>query len=187
TKIAWASKEMTGLNEVPHYRYIATAETLSPNLRAIDSIPAADDLYDQADKLYADGILFIINNSGKLQRALKIYNELINDYPSSDKTDDAAYHAARIYEHFNDYQIASIYYQRTFQWNANTPYPARFRAAYVLDRKLHKRSEALTLYRMAYTTEKKFTDNVEYAQKRIKQLTKAERQLKPEVEETKKK
>ena len=185
TKIEWAAKEMKGLNAVPHYRYIATAETLSPNLRAIDSIPAADDLYNQADKLYADGLLFVINNPGKLQHAIKLYNELIRTHTTSDKIDDAAYHAARIYEHFKDYDIAAIYYQRTFQWNANTPYPARFRAAYVLDKRLRKRSEALTLYRMAFKMEKKFPDNVTYSQQRIKQLTKAERDLQSEVEETK--
>ena len=107
-------------------------------------------------------------------KTLRGCNKVITDYPTSDKIDDAAYRAGQIYEHFKDYQIAAVYYQRTFQWDDNTPYPARFKAAYVLDKHLHMRKEALAVYRLAVLRESRYEGNTEYARKRILQITESE-------------
>jgi tetratricopeptide (TPR) repeat protein len=107
--------------------------------------------------------------------ALAKYNDVIKKYPSSDKIDDAAYNAGVIYEYFKDYSIALLYYKRAFQWDPDTIYPARFRAARVLDKNLHRNDEALQLYQQAVKTEgqyEKYREWKEFAIKRIRELQK---------------
>jgi len=117
-------------------------------------------------------MMLIVTDEDKLRGALNKFNQLIERFPSSNKIDDAAYRAGRIYEHFRDWDIAAVYYQRCFQWNDVTAYPARFRAAFILDQRLLQRTEALTLYQLAVDREARYTKNTEFAQKRILELTK---------------
>lgn len=149
TKLAWAEKEMSGLNGISKYNYITEAGVAGPGLRANKPVPDADSLYADAVRLEEQaGQLLIIKDNNLLRAALEKYNQLISKYPSSDKIDDAAFRAAGIYEHFKEYTSAVLYYQRTYQWDPETTYPARFKAAFILDRQLHNRSEALQLYQM---------------------------------------
>ena len=172
TKLQWARREMDSLVQ---YRYLMPAEAMQAPLAATDSIEQADALFDEAKQLYWEAKrLMVIADEDKLRMALRGFNRLITDYPTSDKVDDAAYRAGQIYEHFKDYQIAAVYYQRTFQWDDNTPYPARFKAAYVLDRNLHMRKEALALYRLAVDRESRYEGNTEFAQRRTLEMTSKE-------------
>jgi tetratricopeptide (TPR) repeat protein len=109
----------------------------------------------------------------KLQRALNKCNELIKEYPTSDKIDDAAYLAGEIHEFFKDYSIAVLYYKRAFQWDSQTPYPARYRAANLLDYQLFERDKALELYRESLQKEKGYlnSDTVTSIEQRIAELT----------------
>lgn len=174
-KLNWAMRELASLNAGAQYRYIMPAASIDANLQAVDTIEAADALYDEAEKINKSSGA-IIKDEGKLRAALRKYNLLIASYPNSDKIDNCAYKAAKIYEHFKDYEIAAIYYQRAFQWDANTPYPARFKAAYTLDRRLQMRKEALVLYQLAYNNpnEQKFEGNMEFAKMRILGMTKSD-------------
>lgn len=172
TKLQWAQKEQASLVQ---YRYLMPAEAMQSHLAATDSITEADILFEEAKQLYWEAKrLMVITDEDKLRMALSGFNKLINNYPSSDKIDDAAYRAGQIYEHFKDYQIATVYYQRAFQWDDNTPYPARFKAAYVLDKHLHMRKEALALYRIAVERESRYEGNTEFAQSRILEMTRDE-------------
>jgi len=172
TKQRWAMRELDNLMVVPQYRYLMPAEIVLSGSGARDSLIEADVLYDEAILIYKEaGGLVVITDESKLRIALGKFNLLIAGYPNSDKADDAAYYAGRIYEHFGDYEIAVVYYQRAFQWSETTPYPARFRAAYVLDQRLHMRAEALTLYQMACEKEARYKANTEFAQRRILRLT----------------
>ena len=183
TKLAWAKKELISLDRIPKYKYLMPAETVDANLRATDSIIAADELYAEAEKLYKEaGALIVISDNAKLRDALAMFNKLIVTYPTSDKIDKAAYRAGRIYEHFKDYEIASVYYQRAFQWNPETTYPARFKAAYVMDRRLHKRAEALVLYKLSVEKEAGYENNTKYAKRRIATLTTLKDVPEPEPE-----
>jgi tetratricopeptide (TPR) repeat protein len=174
-KKAWADKELASVGQIPQYRYLTPAETALADRRATDSIEEADILFNEAISLYQDaGALLIFTDEEKLRMALNKFNELIETYPSSDKIDDSAYRAGRIYEHFKDYEIAAAYYQRAFQWNEVTPYPARFRAALLMDQKLHDRAAALALYRLAVEYESRYQENTEYAKERILALSKAQ-------------
>jgi len=174
-KLGWAENELKRLNKMPQYNYIIEASVAGPNLKARDSITIADYMYDEAYRLEKRAkmlALVLIVHEDHLRLALDKYNQLIRQYPSCDKIDDAAYRAAGIFEHFKDYTIAVLYYQRTYQWDPATIYPARFKAAYILDEHLHRRAEALELYQQAVEKEKLSKNCKEFAEKRIAELTK---------------
>ena len=175
-KLEWANKELTALNTMPKYNYIIEAEVAPANLKGSASIPDADDLYYDAQQLDKDaGTLPILKNQNQLRLALEKYRELIRKHPSSDKIDDAAYSAGVIQEYFKDYSIALLYFKRTFQWDPDTPHPARFRAARILDKNLHRNNEALQLYQQAVKIEgqfDKYREWREYAERRIRELQK---------------
>ncbi len=174
-KFNWAKNELAALDSIPQYKYIVEAEAARANLRASTSIPEADDLYEDALQLVKDAGV-ILKNNDLLRLALDKYDRLIRQHPSSDKIDDAAFKAGEIYEYFQDYSIALLYYKRAYQWDPDTIYPARFRSARILD-KLHRNAEALELYRQAIKTEgkrAKYRIWKEYAEKRIKTLYRTE-------------
>ncbi len=169
----WAMKELAELDAIPQYRYVIDAEITGPNLRATESISAADMLYSEGMKYKKQGNkLLILRDKDMLRLAMDKFNELIRKYPTSDKIDDAAYHAATIYEYFKDYSIAVTYYERSFQWNSATSYPGRYKAAYIYDDYFHNRQKALELYKEAVknTASGEHEDWREYALMRIEKL-----------------
>ena len=101
-------------------------------------------------------------------------NQLIRRHPSSNKIGDAAFRAGGIYEYFKDYTIALLYHQRTYQWDPETIHPARFRAAFILDKRLHRRAEALEVYQQAVKKESRYEIWKEFAEKRIRELTRSD-------------
>lgn len=181
-KLAWVEKELAALNEMPQYNYIVEAAVAGANLKATSSVSDADYLYADAVRLEEQaGQFLVVKDEDLLRLALDKYNQLINKFPSSDKIDDAAYRAAGIYEHLKDYTIAVLYYQRAYQWELQTPYPARFKAAFILDQRLHRRAEALQLYQEALariTTASQHREWQKYAERRVKELT---GEIKPEA------
>ena len=174
TKVRWAENELKGQMQAAQYRYLMPGEWVGGQLHANNAIPAADSLYKDAMKLYQEaGGYFVVLDNDKFRESLRLFNKVISDYPTSDKIDDAAYRAGRIYEHFKDYELAAVFYQRCFQWNEKTTFPARFRAAYVMDNRLKMRTEALNLYRLSVQKESRYENNMDYAKIRIAQLTEA--------------
>nr|MBC8481249.1 hypothetical protein [Planctomycetota bacterium] len=177
-KLKWAENELKQLNVLPQYNYIIEAGIAGPELRAAASITEADYMYADALAIEkkAKGLVVIVDDN-LLRKALIKYNELINRHPASDKIDDAAYRVAGICEHFQDYTIALIYYQRAYQWSPDSTNPARFKAAYVLDKHMSRRAEALELYRESLEKEKLNANYAEFAQLRIEELTRAHEKL----------
>jgi tetratricopeptide (TPR) repeat protein len=176
-KLGWARTELAAMEAMPRYNYIIEATVAGPDLKATASIPEADELYAEARELQKEAErLIVIKDDDLLRLALDKYNQLIRKYPASDKIDDAAFKSAGIYEYFKDYTIALLYYQRSFQWDAATPYPARFKAAYILDIRMHRRAEALELYLQSLETECKdtrYNTLKVYTEKRVEELTKS--------------
>lgn len=171
-KLRWAQKELNSLDAIPQYKYIIEAEVAGPNLKADTSIPEADTIYQEAVHLEKKAKrLILIKNNNRLRLALAKYDELIRKHPSSDKIDDAAYRAGGIYEYFRDYSIAILYYKRAYQWDPDTPYPAKFKEAYILDKRLYRRVEALDLYKQAVEEQSQHKKWVKQAEKRIKELS----------------
>jgi tetratricopeptide (TPR) repeat protein len=180
-KLQWASKELDSFNKMPKYNYIIVVEPPGSNLEPSVSIPEADELYYEAMEIKKKagplGPIQILKNADDLRLALAKFNELIKRYPSSDKVDDAAFEAGEIYEYFKDYTIALAYYKRTYEWDKDGYYPARFQAARILDKYLHRNAEALELYQQAIATEgqhSKYREWKEYAEGRIRALQKVD-------------
>ncbi|MCL5278890.1 MAG: hypothetical protein M1376_03160 [Planctomycetes bacterium] len=172
-KTTWAREELTALDRIPQYQYIIEAEAMPSTLKATESIAAADQLYAEAQKFYKDaGIipLTITKDEEMLRAALRAYGKLITTYPTSDKIDDAAYMMGRIHEGFGRYAIALAFYQRAYQWDPATPFPARFRAADILDHRLHRRAEALQVYQEAIAKEGRYIDLRLMAERRVQEL-----------------
>jgi tetratricopeptide (TPR) repeat protein len=168
-KLTWAREELEGLDRVRQYRYIVE---MPPDLKATDRIEAADAVFNEArDMERKAGTLPILKNEELLRAALGKYTELINKYPTSDKIDDAAFQMAGIHEYFKDYTLALSFYQRTYQWDPATPHPARFKAAWVLDDKLHRRAEALKLYQESVLKESLDANQKAFAERRIRELS----------------
>jgi len=187
-KLEWVERELKALDSTPRYRYVLQAEVAGSDLRAKDSIPKADVLYKEALDIYNHtDLIFPIPmlvkhedialhhptmyvSNKRLQRALNKCNDLIRDYPTSDKIDDAAYYAGLIHEHFGDYSIAVLYYKRAFQWDSLTPYPARYKAAKILDYQLLERDQALPLYRESLVKEAQYHNASDTIAMRIEEL-----------------
>lgn len=176
-KLDWARKELGSLDAIPQYNYIIEAGVAGPELKASASIQEADELYSEAVAMEQKArLLVVIKNDNLLRKALEKYNQLIRQYPTSDKIDDAAYRAAGIYVDFKDYTIAMLYLQRTYEWDPETPYPARFEVAKILDEYLHRRAEALDAYQQAMKAlrnEYEFPQWRQVAEERIAKLTKS--------------
>jgi tetratricopeptide (TPR) repeat protein len=174
-KLGWAEDELKRLNKMPQYSYIIEASVAGPNLKAKDSDNAANYLYDDAYRTEKAARRLMVKpliDENLLRVALDKYNQVIKQYPTCDKIDEAAYRAGGIYEYFKDYTIALLYYQRAYQWDPATTNPARFKAAYILDQYLHRRAESLPLYQYALGNEKLDKDDKEFVEKRIDELTK---------------
>ncbi|HSV27835.1 MAG TPA: hypothetical protein VLH60_08075, partial [Sedimentisphaerales bacterium] len=172
-KLNWARTELDALNRAPQYRFVIQAEAAGPDLRAMTLIAGADVLYRDGMAYYSEGRPIVgLTNEGKLRMALDRFNQLIADYPTSDKIDDAAYAAGEIYEYFGDYSIAALYYTRAFQWDDNTPHPARFKAAYVYDRHLANRQRALELYQDYLARDPRNMRFRRYAENRVAEIMK---------------
>jgi TolA-binding protein len=133
-----------------------------------------------ANAMYAEAVRSeeqagpLIKNETLLRKALDKYNQFISKYPTSDKIDDAAFRMAKIYEYLKDYTNAVKNYQRTYQWNPQTPTVARFKAAYLLDTQLGRRAEALQIYQEALSKITKSDEHrmwVDLAEQRVKELT----------------
>jgi tetratricopeptide (TPR) repeat protein len=173
-KLTWAKQELTALDRIPQWRYNIEAEVMPANLKATERIPAADQLFEDAEKIRRQAgpapMPTLLKDEEVLRAALAKYDDLIRRYPTSDKIDDAAYRMAEIHEGFRDFTIALSFYQRAYQWDPATPYPARFKAADILDKKLHRRDEALQLYQEAVVKEAQFTDWKLMAERRIQEL-----------------
>lgn len=173
-KLSWAKKELRAFDTMPKYKYIPDAEPAGPDLKATNLIPEADRLYMEGEQLEKQaGPLPFAKNENQLRLALAKYNQVIREYPSSDKIDDAAFKAGGIYQYLKDYTIALLYYQRAYQWDPETIHPAEFRAAFILDTYLRRRAEALELYQRAIKRGIQHEEWREYAQRRIKELTKS--------------
>jgi len=170
-KVTWAKTELEALDRIPMYRYFVGVE-MPTSLRASERIPAADQLYQEAEEIRRKaGVMPVLKDEEVLRAALDKYAQVVRQYPTSDKIDDAAYKMGEIHEYFNDFTLALTAYQRAYQWDAATPYPARFKAANILDRKLRRRAEAVELYQEAIVKEAQFDSWRIPAERRVKELT----------------
>jgi tetratricopeptide (TPR) repeat protein len=165
---------LVGCHEEASKSQVATATTTS-STAAVVAPSDANSLFAEAVHLEEQaGPLMVGKDEALLKKALDKYEQFINKYPKSDKISDAAYRMAGIYQYLKDYTNALKYYQRTYQWDPQTPTVARFKAAYILDTQFGRRAEALQIYQEALSKITRSNEHwrwVEYAQQRVRELT----------------
>jgi len=170
-KLEWAESELQGLAKVPKPRYLLAAEVAPPTLRPMRRIEAADQLYEEGLH-YKNYPAFPPGKKDYLKIALEKFQTIIEKYPESDKIDDAAFRMGEIYGgwYFQDWARAIMCYQRCWEWNPDTEYPARFNAAKIYEEKLKNRAKAVELYN-AVIAHTKNEDLARQAQERLRALT----------------
>jgi tetratricopeptide (TPR) repeat protein len=165
-KLQWVRYELRKLQKP----WPGPMHSIYPGLRAVVE---ADALFFEAQALEPPSGKTLPRRGYKGRLRLQKYEQLIKDYPTSDKIDDAAFYAGLVLEEFGDYMVALDYFRSAFKWDSETPYPVRFKAAYILDKQLHRYDEALELYKEALKIEAsygKYPKWREFAEERIKQI-----------------
>ncbi len=185
-KANWAEREIEELAAIAQYPYLGDRRAPSTRYEATQSIAEADALYAQARKLHEDagGLGNLLGvGKGKLKAALDTYRRLIDQHPTSDKIDDAAYYAGEICasDTYKEYTLALNFFQRCLDWNPNTDYPVKFRMAFVYDYPLGDREKALALYKEVVASSPNRA-NVRFARERIAQITERTSHEAPDAE-----
>jgi tetratricopeptide (TPR) repeat protein len=149
----WAEEELKQYHLIAKQAYRLELDVPIPGLKALHNIPKANDLYRWAMTFKGRGwsTEYLYNQ----RRAELLFQQLLSEYPESDKIDDAAYQLGDIYESsaYKQYRRAAQYFERCFQWNPNTQFDARMRAARLYDKHLLERGRAIELYREVITHE----------------------------------
>jgi len=158
------------------YLYILDAEVPPADLKPVEVIPQADEMYEKAISLHEQGKgllhTFLTTSYPKQRQALGILLRMVRLYPRSTKIALAAYHIGEIYkEYFNENLRAVAWYERAWQWDPNITKPARFQAATVHDLRLLNRAKAIELYRQVILHEQFNASNVQWSHNRIRDLT----------------
>jgi tetratricopeptide (TPR) repeat protein len=166
----WAEEELRQFHRMLKQAYRLELDVPPPTLQAATNIPDANELFRKA-LLYKDkgwGSDYVDNQ----RRAELLLQQLLNNYPQSDKIGDAAYQLGDLFESkaYKQYRRAAQYFERCFQWNPNTQLDARLRAARLYDKNLNERGRALELYR-DITTHETDPKRHQEAQKRITHLS----------------
>ncbi len=180
TKESWAQSELQNAKKIRQFRYLIDAEIASDALKPTETIAVADTLYEkglETMKRGGHGVPGIYSRRTMLQAADE-FRTLIEQYPTSDKIDDAAFALGEIHKEYlpNQEVLAVKWYERAWSWDAATPHPARFQAASVYDFRLHDRDRALELYQLVIDNEAEVSEtNTRFSSRRVKQLTKQPR------------
>jgi hypothetical protein len=165
----WAEDELRQYHRVPKQAYSLELDVPPPTLHAAQNIPDANELYKRAMSYKDKG--WGTDYTDNQRRAEILLQQLLTNYPQSDKIGDAAYQLGDLYESkaYRQYRRAAQYFERSVQWNPNTQLDARLRAARLYDHYL-ERSRGIELYREVVTHE---TDpkRLQEAQKRLSELS----------------
>ena len=175
-KANWARNELNDLARVKPYRYILDAEAPTANLRPAESIAESDKLYEDALALMKKGGhgIPVFYHQETMKLALAKVKQLIENYPASDKIDDAAFYIDEIHKEYfeeKDNYIALQWYQRAIDWNPELPHAARFQMAVVYDYRLKDHEKALEMYQQVLDHEQFNKSNLIWAKARINDLT----------------
>ncbi len=145
SRLKKARKELSSLNKMPQLEYMMTSGETA-NISSSKNIEEANILF-QDGEAYKNS-LNIVKKKSKLKAAEIRFRKIVDDYPNSDKADDAAYELASIYEgyYFKDYEGAAFYYVKCYTLNGETDKPARFKAAWIYDKHLKDYKNAVKNY-----------------------------------------
>jgi TolA-binding protein len=153
----WAETELVNYHRVPQPAYIIDLDVAGPGLKPDQNVPAANELYRKAIAYKGKG--FASEYQDNLIRCELLLQQLLAQYPSSNKCSDSAYYLGEIYENRKppQYRRSATYFERCVQWNPNTQLDARLRAARLYDRQLSDKARAVELYKdvLAHETDER--------------------------------
>jgi TolA-binding protein len=165
----WAETELLAFHRVPQPAYIIDLDIAGPGLHPDQNVPAANELYRKAMTYKGRGFGSDLQDNNI--RAELLFQQLLNQYPTSNKCSDAAYQLADIYEYRKppQYRRSAAYFERCVQWNPATQFDARLRAARLYDRQLSDRAKAVEIYKdvMSHETDERRRQE---AQRRLSDL-----------------
>ncbi len=168
-KTHWAEDELRQYHRTLRNPFRLELDVPPPTLQAAYHVPEANELYRRA-MTYKDkgwGNDYVDNQ----RRAEILFQQILTSYPQSDMIDDSAFQLADMYEGrcYKQYRRAALYYERCFQWNPNTQFDARLRAARIYDHQLNDKAKAQELYNLVASHE---TDpkQIQEAKKRLAEL-----------------
>lgn len=169
-KAQWAEDELFQYHLIPKQAYRLDLDVPPPNLQALHNYPEANELFRWAIQYKEKGGWgndYVANQ----RRAELFFQQLLSNYPQSDKISDAAYQLGDIYEGraYKQYGRAASYFERCFQWNPKTNFDARLRAARLYERQLNERARAIEIYQEIVQHETD-TKRVEEAKTRLAAL-----------------
>jgi tetratricopeptide (TPR) repeat protein len=168
-KAHWAEEELMSYHRIPKHPYRLDLDVPPPNLQPLHNYPEANELFRRAlqFKDHGWGTDYIDNQ----RRAELLFQQMLSNYPQSDKISDAAYQLGDIYESraYKQDDRAAAYFERCFQWNPKTNLDARLRAARLYERSLNERAKAIQIYQeiVQHETDQK---RIEEAQARLSAL-----------------
>lgn len=141
-------EELIAFHRLPMHAYRLDLDVPSAKLQPLYNQPDANKLYQQALTYKGRGVGSDFGDN--MRRAEILLQQMLTNYPQSNRISDAAYHLGDIYESkaFKQYERAAAYYERCFQWDSKTPHDARIRAARIYERDLKDYGKAIELYRM---------------------------------------
>jgi TolA-binding protein len=166
----WAEEELVNFHRIPKHAYRLELDVPPPTLRGDYNIPEANELYRQALKFKDKG--WGQDGSDNQHRAELLFQQMLTNYPQSNRISDAAYQLGDIYENnpFKHLERAAAYFERCFQWNPKTHFDARMRAARIYEKYQSERSHAIEIYK-EITTHEIDPKRVEEAQKKLTELS----------------
>jgi hypothetical protein len=166
----WAEDELRQYHRIPKFAFRLDLDVPPPTLKGETNVPEANQLFIRAMS-YKDKGMWGTESVDNQRRAEILFQELLAKYPQSNKISDAAYMLGDVYEKppYRMYRRSAAYFERCFQWNANTTHDARLRAARLYDRQTLDRARAMELYREV-TTHTHDARQLQEAQRRLTEL-----------------
>jgi TolA-binding protein len=170
--LRWAEDELKQFHRVTKPAYVIDLDIAGPGLHPDQNVPAANDLYRRAMQFKDKG--FGGDLADNRIRAELLLQQILGQYPTSNKCPDAAYQLGDIYESKKppQHRRAVVYFERCVQWNPSTSFDVRLRIARIYDRHLNDKARAADWYRavLAYETEERRRQE---AQRRLGELNPA--------------
>jgi tetratricopeptide (TPR) repeat protein len=168
-RVRWVEEELLSYHRTSKRAYRLDLDVPPPTLTPNQNLAEANDLFRRAIVFKSRGWGAELDDN--YRRAELLFQQIIAVYPQSDKLSETAYHLGEIYESraFKQFRRAAMYYERSFQWNAQTTNESRLKAARLYDRTLHDRGKAVQLYReeINHTADPKRLDE---ARRRLQEL-----------------
>jgi hypothetical protein len=166
----WAEEELIQFHRMPHHAYRLDLDLPPATLQGTTNVPQANKLYTRALGFKDRG--WGTDYTDNQRRAELLFQQILAQYPQSNRISDTAYQLGDIYESkgYKQYRRAAAYFERCFQWNPSTQFDARLRAARLYDRHLLDRQKAIEIYKDStlHETEPK---RLQEATKRLTELS----------------